>query len=155
MLTPFMRLFAALVLVALGVAAQDTTTINFGGKAQGVNDKIQWADNNDPMEFKVDLRIRLDNGTVVNPSFTVVVWSNTLSRVELAELVANQIAGCLIGAGVPPATAHQMSSSNGGTAVHVDNTKPADQPDGGGTPDNPIWIDHNSDAPVNISKHIS
>jgi hypothetical protein len=48
-----------------------------------------------------------------------------------------------------------MSSSKGRTAVHVDNTKPADQPDGGGTPDNPIWIDHDSRAPVNISKHIS
>lgn len=154
MLLRFVSAFFMVFALAVGLAAQKMTTINIDGK-QGSNDKIQWADNNDPMVLHIDLRIRLDHGTVVHPDFTIEVQSLQLTRIELAELIAGQIRGILIGAGVPPGDANDMCSSNGGTAVHVDNTDPQDQPDGGGTPDKPIEIPHGSGAPVTVSKYIN
>jgi hypothetical protein len=130
------------------------TTIAISGK-QGTQSTIQWADNNDPMKFEIDLRIRLDNGTVVHAWFSMLVHSDEYTRPQLAEAIASHIRSCLTSAGVSPADAAKMCSADGGTSVHVDNTNPQDQPNGGGTPDAPISIDHGSDAPVTLTSYIS
>ena len=134
--------------------AQNMTTIAISGK-QGTQSTIQWADNGNPMRLEIDLRIRLDNGTVVHAWFSMQVRSNEYTRPQLAEAIASQIRSFLTSAGVSPADAAKMCSADGGTSVHVDNTKPQDQPNGGGTPDSPIPIPHGSSAPVTITSYIS